>query len=203
MKKLISLILCLLLCLTLGVSCKEPDEDDSESSLVEAQVYSIGSPAGYYHYTRYEHQSTKDNNKYDKCVLLYTYEEYCEFFQGIGKTPQFSEEGFDKYYVLVVRTNTKYPVLGYRNLQMDKRGEVWIEYNKLYIEKPSDFRISSDGRIQRRPISVQFSENSSKPLTVYDVILVKKESVDFTITEKTIFCVRVLYHYIIDSSYYK
>ena len=58
-------------------------------------------------------------------------------------------EGFDKYYVLVVRTNTKYPVLGYRNLQMDKRGEVWIEYNKLYIEKPSDFRISSDGRIQR------------------------------------------------------
>ena len=176
MKKLLTLLLALVLCLGAFVACDTPEESSASTRPSGDETVNF-----YYH----KYKKTTDNFSKNTIKIAENYSEYLEFASTHSIAAEIPEDHFEDVYILLARTtfSDDLTFMGYYNLGEDENG-YWI--NVGFRDDCSLETYNEDDKtvdhilVDRVPLSSS-SSASSDVFTIYSVVIIFKSEIDFAI----------------------
>ena len=213
MKKLLSLLLVMVLCLGVLVACNTPEESSSSSSSEELPEESSSESFGnktveyYFHKGFFEKVNSVPETEIE---IVNSLDEYSRLTEGLS----FKEEGsygslkeglFDTHYLLKITTYSgkRGEILGYRDALVSENGELYLTldnvfyYNAKTIDSNGNifYEVITDAENNREsalPDTEEMPIQGSDIIAFYDFVLIPKSSIDTEITDSTKMILRIV-----------
>ena len=213
MKKLLSLLLAMLLCLGALVACDTPEESSSSSSSEglpeESSSESFGNKTieYYFHKGFFERVDSVPETKIE---IVNSLDEYSRLTEGLS----FKEEGsygslkeglFDTHYLLKITTHSskRGEILGYRDALVSENGELYLTldnvfyYNAKTIDSNGNifYEVITDAENNREsalPNTEEMPIQGDDIIAFYDFVVIPKASIDAQLTDSTKTALRIV-----------
>ncbi len=189
MKKLLSILLALIFCLGMIVSCKDGNGNENDD------LGKNGKRVDYFYHLVIPLESNEGFE--EKCKWIVDYESFEEFIDALplksttSSSIYFSidEEEFNNTYVLAIprKKEADTNLMGYRNFTQIEEG-CSIICDKIWYHSGSSYE---DGKVQYYIASGAGSFNSA---VYYDIVVIPKNKIDFTINLNTEISVDSIIH---------
>ena len=200
MKKLLSLLLAMLLCLGALIACDNGEESSNSSSeeppLSNDSLVIENTTSTYVRYYYHETRRETVSEATPSVVLIEDYKDYTDFLERVGaKYTSIEEEYLENYYLFKIKRTYVDNDMGYRNFKIEGgKASIIFDFATYY-----DARSCRNGEPYYSSITLYSNAETETTATItetYDFVLVPKSDVDIEISQDTEVVVYHLQHHI-------